>query len=134
MAQPPLYKVKHGRAERYLKDDHELKAMLLQLALDGVELRPGATAVALDKEAVGLIARDYLLAEAVIDRLARVIDAGALRAMLDVPPLQLGSLDDAARSAESLRLAMGNAAPQIIPARDPLSEGYRRRVVRELHG
>ena len=33
IAQPPLYKVKHGREERYLKDDHELKEFLLKLAL-----------------------------------------------------------------------------------------------------
>ena len=38
IAQPPLYKVKQGREETYLKDDHELKQHLLKVALKGAEL------------------------------------------------------------------------------------------------
>src|SRR2546430_4175584 len=45
IAQPPLYKVKAGREERYLKDDHELNQFLLQLALDGSKVYPNALAV-----------------------------------------------------------------------------------------
>ena len=41
IAQPPLYKVKHGKQERYLKDEHELKEYLLKLALSDAELHPG---------------------------------------------------------------------------------------------
>ncbi|MFO0145944.1 MAG: DNA gyrase subunit B, partial [Betaproteobacteria bacterium] len=33
IAQPPLYKIKHGKEERYVKDDHELSHILLKLAL-----------------------------------------------------------------------------------------------------
>ena len=40
IAQPPLYKAKHGREEVYLKDDHDLKQHLLKVALKGAELSP----------------------------------------------------------------------------------------------
>ncbi len=50
IAQPPLYKVKHGKEERYLKDDHELKEYLLRLALKEAELYPGGGRPALAQE------------------------------------------------------------------------------------
>src|SRR5690606_20226205 len=40
IAQPPLFKVKHGKEERYLKDEHELNQWMLRLALEGAELIP----------------------------------------------------------------------------------------------
>src|SRR6185295_6063637 len=51
IAQPPLYKVKHGKQERYLKDEHELKQYLLKLALSEAELYPSAKGAALSREA-----------------------------------------------------------------------------------
>ena len=69
IAQPPLYKVKHGKSERYLKDDHELKQYLLKLALADAELHPAADAKPLNQETLALVAKEYFLAEAVIDRM-----------------------------------------------------------------
>ncbi len=40
IAQPPLFKVKKGRSERYIKDERELESYLLDLALTGVQVLP----------------------------------------------------------------------------------------------
>ena len=68
IAQPPLYKAKQGKEDVYLKDDHELKQHLLRVALKGAELVPGDGRAPLSAESFGDVAREYLLAEAVIER------------------------------------------------------------------
>jgi DNA gyrase subunit B len=86
IAQPPLYKIKHGKNEIYIKDDTELSAHLLKLGLEGASSpREGADPIHTD--ALGGLARTYLLAEAVIRRLADWIDADVLHALLanDLP-------------------------------------------------
>src|SRR5207253_5526089 len=70
IAQPPLYKVKHGKEEAYLKDEFELKQYLLKLALKGAELVPSTDVPSLSPDTLAAIAREYLLAEALIERLA----------------------------------------------------------------
>src|SRR5207237_262970 len=39
IAQPPLYKAKHGKSERYLKDEHALDAFLMERAVEGRKVR-----------------------------------------------------------------------------------------------
>src|SRR6188474_3209677 len=82
IAQPPLYKVKHGRQERYLKDDHELKDHLLRLALKDAQLNRGEGLPPLTKDALAEVAKTYLVTEAVIERVARWIDRDVLEALL----------------------------------------------------
>src|ERR1044072_848980 len=86
IAQPPLYKVKHGRQERYLKDEHELKQFLLRQALSEWELYTSAAGPALSREAFEEVAKQYLLAEAVIQRESRLIDEEVLYALLKQAP------------------------------------------------
>jgi DNA gyrase subunit B len=82
IAQPPLYKIKHGKSERYIKDDHELNQHLLRLALDG-RRAPAARRRRADRgEALAELARAYLLSEAVIARLGSFIDGEVLHALL----------------------------------------------------
>ncbi|MDR5671117.1 DNA gyrase subunit B, partial [Burkholderia cenocepacia] len=78
IAQPPLYKIKAGKDERYLKDDVELNAHMLRLALQGSELVPGENAAAISGDALGELARSYLLSQSVIERLSRLYDPAAL--------------------------------------------------------
>src|SRR5689334_2579314 len=96
IAQPPLYKAKQGKEETYLKDDHELRQYLLRVALRNAEFVPGAAGTALAPEALADLARKYLLAEAVIDRLSRVTDSAVLYAMLNGVSIDLGSEESAA--------------------------------------
>src|SRR5215472_13544960 len=102
IAQPPLYKVKQGREESYLKDDHGLKQHLLRVALKSAELVPGTDRPALSSQALANVARQYLLAEAVIERLSRVIEPAALHAVLDGVAIDLSSENTAAASAQAL--------------------------------
>ncbi|MGH8801324.1 MAG: DNA gyrase subunit B, partial [Casimicrobiaceae bacterium] len=97
IAQPPLYKVRKGKEDVYLKDDHELKQHLLRVALKGAQLVPGAGREPLTAGSLGDVAREYLLAEAVIERLGRLIEPAALRAILNGVRIDLASEREAAR-------------------------------------
>ena len=173
IAQPPLYKVKHGKDERYLKDDHEFNQYMLKLALDAAVLLPSeqarsdyevrvgsrgagsaavaATNAALDSpgaisgDALGELARKYLLAEAVIDRLARIIDQDALRTILDGIELDLSDEVSSTQTAAKLETAMAryqsaaqkidNDAGASVKARfDEREEQWHLRIERKHHG
>jgi DNA gyrase subunit B len=111
IAQPPLYKVKHQRDERYIKDDYELNQYMLKLALDGAKLIPMAGAIPIMGDALGELTRKYLVADAVIDRLARIIDADALRAIVDGVTLKLSDEESANNTAKVMQDAMKRFAP-----------------------
>jgi len=83
IAQPPLYKIKHGKTETYIKDDQELNQHLLHHALDGTHLVPRLGAEVITGEALGELARAYLLAEAVIRRVSDFIDSEVLHTLLE---------------------------------------------------
>jgi DNA gyrase subunit B len=142
IAQPPLYKVKHGRDERYLKDDHELAQYTLRYALDGAQLVPAASADPIPGDALGELARRYLVAEAVIDRLTRIFDADTLRAILEGVRIDLGSEQAAQASAESLvatlraRLSPTQSPDDVaVHARfDERHERWLLAIERRIHG
>ncbi|WP_151704852.1 DNA topoisomerase (ATP-hydrolyzing) subunit B [Nitrincola alkalilacustris] len=92
IAQPPLYKVKKGKQEQYLKDEDALEQYLLQGALDGTSLYPGPDAPAISGEALeGLIGR-YRHAQALIQRISRVYPASVLYQLFHLPQLSLTDL------------------------------------------
>ncbi len=102
IAQPPLYKAKIGKEEQYLKDDLELKQFLLKIALKGAEFRPSADSQPLTEKGLGDLARQYLLADAVLERNARTIDRRVLEAMLMGVRVSLADEQAARTSAQNL--------------------------------
>ncbi len=134
IAQPPLYKVKHGKDERYLKDDHELAQYMVALALKDAKLYPAADAAPIEGGALEELARRYLLADAVVQRLTRVIDPAALRAIMAGTELNLDAAAAAERSAVQLALAMGNHTVHVYAQYDDKTDKHRLRIERRHHG
>ncbi|HPT49736.1 MAG TPA: DNA topoisomerase (ATP-hydrolyzing) subunit B [Accumulibacter sp.] len=136
IAQPPLYKVKHGKIERYIKDDQALKQFLLGLALEGSVLTPAAGAPEITGMALEALAREFLLAEAVINRLSHLINPEVLHALIDAN-LKVELADEAAAlaSAEVLMKAVGDKLGINIVARyDTVQERWQLRLEKILHG
>lgn len=132
IAQPPLYKIKHGKQERYVKDEHELNQYILGLALEGAELQLSESNPPITGEALTSIAREYLLAEAVIDRMSRLIDRSVMHALLKEPDIDLSNQDNAQQSAAKLGKLV--QAVQITPEFDDIFEHYRLKLTRTHHG
>jgi DNA gyrase subunit B len=132
IAQPPLYKIKHGKQERYVKDDHELKQYLLGLALNGAELHNWEDKPPLTGETLEKIANEYLLAEAVIERMSRLIDSEVMHTLLLHPDIDLSSESLAAESAA--RLAAHVSRVKITPEYDAATEEFRLKISRMHHG
>ena len=134
IAQPPLYKIKHGKSERYIKDDHELNQHLLNLALDGAALMPRVGEAAIEGEALGELARSYLTTEAVIKRQSDFIDAAVLHALLaqDIA-IDLG--DEPAARESAAKLSRHTPKEVSVAAEfDDKSEAWRLRIERMRHG
>jgi DNA gyrase subunit B len=93
IAQPPLYKVKKGKQETYVKDDLELNALLLNTAIDGAALHVNADAPPLSGLGLESLARKYVEVQAIVHRWARRYDERFLEQLLYVPKLGTDSFD-----------------------------------------
>jgi DNA gyrase subunit B len=133
IAQPPLYKIKQGKDERYLKDDHEMKNYMLRSAMTNAELYPTADATPLTSEALEILSKEYFLAEAVIDRLARQIAPEALHALLKKPDIGLDSREAAECSARELQQLCGPQI-QVSAQEEPESGSYYLKIDKNTHG
>lgn len=132
IAQPPLYKVKLGKEEQYLKDGHELDAYLLKVALRDARLETGIGGAVLQGDALEALARQYVLANNVIDRLANWMDVEALRALADGLSLSLDTLADAEASAAALKAALHDA--EVHAEFDARTDKHLLRISRRHHG
>jgi len=93
IAQPPLYKVKKGKQETYVKDDLELNALLLSTAIDGAALHVNADAPPLSGLGLESLARKYVEVQAIVHRWARRYDERFLEQLIYVPKLSTETFD-----------------------------------------
>ncbi len=139
IAQPPLYKVKAGKSERYVKDDGELGEYLLQLALEGAALHTQTAAGVLKGDALERLARDWAAFETAVARLARRYDEHVLRQLVNLPALNAESFMDMAALhewSECLTAQLERAAVQgeryVVRLRE--TEDAEILVTRTTHG
>ncbi|WP_029408648.1 DNA topoisomerase (ATP-hydrolyzing) subunit B [Thiomicrorhabdus sp. Milos-T2] len=94
IAQPPLYKVKKGKQETYLKDDGELESYLLQNAIDSAELVTEEGAPSISGVALEALSKNYFKTKHTIDRLGRRYNSVLLNMLIDSPEINLDTLND----------------------------------------
>jgi DNA gyrase subunit B len=139
---PPLYKLKQGKQELYLKDDAALNAYLISSAVDNAELTYSPDAPPISGEALEKLLRDYQVALDQIERLGHRFDANVLTAMLEQPAIDAQLWNDPAGMQKWLDgIAGGLAASGLGKPRYRLSlrvaEGEHPaavEVIREQHG
>ena len=131
IAQPPLYKAKYGKQERYLKDDTEKDEFLLGLAVDKAKIVSGGRT--LEGAELERAAKQFLRARSTIEQESRIIDGLVLRALLDTAPISLESAEstDAAIAALSSLLAKEEVALERL---DGHEGGHFIKITRQLHG
>ena len=139
IAQPPLYKVKHGKAEQYIKDDAALTTYLMKIALTGAQIT-NATGEVFEGERLRDLADRYELTQFVIDRLSKTMDTDVLRSISEDVELDLDTEEAAQTSATVLKASllkrMGDLSNSIAVTvqKDERTERYRLLISRTVHG
>ncbi len=142
IAQPPLYKVKKGKQERYVKDDAELNDYLLQSALDNARLYVSSDAPPISGSSLESLARDYILVKSAIGRLSERFNAEILDKMIYVTALSANDLHDREklqRWGEELESLLnsdnsGSARYSFSVEQDEQENQYRIRAMVTRHG
>ena len=107
IAQPPLYKVKAGKEELYLKDAGALDSFLLRIALISASVNTGGpNGTTISGDTLAELARKHQVAQSVIARLQNFMDAEALRAVADGVALNLDTVPEAEASAVALQIKL----------------------------
>ena len=135
IAQPPLFKVKRGKQELYVRDEAELDAALLNTALENAALHVNASAPPLQGPGLEALSRKYMEVQAIIKRWSRRYDDRLLEQLIYMPEVKpadfdrldwlrswaqelhqrLNSLDDATRAYRvELHDASGEHATRIM--------------------
>jgi DNA gyrase subunit B len=142
IAQPPLYKVKKGKQERYVKDDKELNAYLLQLAIEGARLHLDDNLPALTDLALESLATQYIVVKAIFERLGKTVPLDVLEELIDLPAIREEVLLDATKLAAwgdslSLRLNEKSGASlsyEVLVSNDDNSNQFGFTIKKKMHG
>ena len=131
IAQPPLYKAKAGKQERYLKDEQEKDEFLLGLAVDKAKIVSGSRTI--EGAELLKLAKQFLYARNTIAEESRVIDAAVLRALIDIEPISLDSEANAKAAVAELSGSLHNqeVALEYVAGHDG---GHFVKITRQLHG
>ena len=99
---PPLYKIKQGKNELYLKDDAALDAYLAANAVEGAQLLPALGEPAIEGAALESLLLAFANARGAIARNAHRFDPIVLESLIDFTPLDAASLAGHADKAHEL--------------------------------
>jgi len=127
---PPLYKIKQGKNELYLKDDAALDAYLANNAVEGAALIPAENELAIEGGALEKLLLAFAEARAAIARNAHRYDPIVLESLIDFTPLDAASLaanTDEAHELDALAARLnrtGLGKPRYALKLQPATEGH----------
>lgn len=145
IAQPPLYKIKKGKQELYLKDDEALKNYLLSATIDNVSLHVSQDAPAISGLALEQLLNDYNQAQLVKNRLIQKYPAVLLDALIKLPKLNITDIADESSMQkwcnnlqQQLNIIGANVKPEvrvesIRPESDNTNTHYLPRITIYVH-
>ena len=141
IAQPPLYKVKKGKQETYVKDDFELNALLLNTAIEDAALHVNADAPPLSGLGLESLMRKYVEVEAIVERWARRYDGRFLEQLMYMPTLtpeafdRIDALRDWCRNLEARLNGLDDVSRQYsVTVQTMPAGGHRIDLKRFEHG
>jgi DNA gyrase subunit B len=111
IAQPPLYKIKKGKQEVYVKDDAELNAYLLSAALENAALHVNAEAPPLSGTALEALAKEHITVDNIMQRLARRYEPVVMRIVARLPEVT-SEISDNTEALEAWTQKLSAALPQ----------------------
>ena len=134
IAQPPLFKVKQGKDERYLKDEEELEQYLIESALNDSSLMTKEKGPVLDDESLRSISKEMLITESIIRRLSSRYDESLLRAIHHIGDINLDSGDSTKDYLEQLKICMNQDNINFKLKHDVENNKYSIEINQFVHG